>query len=218
MEYSIQGMLARCPGTIEHEALSYFSLRLHSMLMEHSFLSPNCLPAFPKHSIFIVTTNLTMISFPLLTLSITGIFVLSLCLLPPSLSQTSKCFGADDGYSGDNSAKAEKSVLGKAIREYLKTGLQASNMVKVTYGEIMDDWCVGDVTGMSFMFSDLPAFNENIGIWNVSSVTMMNLMVISFAIVCFGMVFALTVLCRSIFSLQKQEHSTNQLVVGMFPQ
>jgi surface protein len=149
------------------------------MLMEHSFFSPNCLPAFPRHSIFI-TTNLTMSSFPFRTLSFTCIFVTLLCLLPPSLSQTYKCFGANDGYSGDNDDEAENSVLGTAIREYLMTDSQASNAVKATYGDTMNSWCVGDVTGMSLMFYDLATFNEKIESWNVSSATTMYSMVRSF--------------------------------------
>jgi len=45
-----------------------------------------------------------------------------------------------------------------------------NSAVAQTYGYPMNDWCVGSVTNMAFLFSDLPGFNEDIRGWETAQV------------------------------------------------
>jgi hypothetical protein len=106
----------------------------------------------------------------------------SLCLLlllaPSCRSQAPKyaCFKATDGYENarfGEKMRVNRSVLGLAVRRYVR-GNQA---VRAMYGQNINDWCVGHVTAMDFLFSALVEFNEPLHDWDVSSVTTMKSMV-----------------------------------------
>jgi Mycoplasma protein of unknown function, DUF285 len=93
------------------------------------------------------------------------------------------CFGANDGYSGTDLAETKNSKLWRAVRDFLGTDPAVSVPVKDMYGEMINDWCVGSVTNMNYIFFDLLLFNEAVGGWDVGSVTTMVRMVSSFSIV-----------------------------------
>jgi Mycoplasma protein of unknown function, DUF285 len=123
-----------------------------------------------------------MMSLPCGALFICRILTVFVVLFPFVLS-ANECFGAGDGYSGlfDEDAVAN-SKLGKAVQDFLSTDPAVSGPVKDTYGATMGSWCVGSVTGMNFIFYDLPLFNDEVGGWNVGNVTTMEGMVRSFSI------------------------------------
>jgi surface protein len=68
-------------------------------------------------------------------------------------------------------------VLGKAVRAYLNPNVSIAQAVQAKYGANINDWCVGDVVAMDSIFYYLSSFDEEIGNWNVSSVTTMRGMV-----------------------------------------
>jgi Mycoplasma protein of unknown function, DUF285 len=104
-------------------------------------------------------------------------------LFPFALSANT-CFGPNDGYSGCfGPGGAAMSKLGKAVRDFLNADPLVSGPVKAMYGETMNSWCVGSVTGMDYIFFGLGSFNEEVGGWDVGSVTTMKAMVSSFSIV-----------------------------------
>jgi surface protein len=126
--------------------------------------------------------SLRMMSFPCAALFICRILTVLVVLFPFALSANT-CFGPNDGYSGNDLEQAANSKLGKAVRDFLNTDSAVSGPVKDMYGETMNSWCVGSVTGMNLIFYDLRSFNENVGGWDVGSVTTMAGMVSSFSIV-----------------------------------
>jgi surface protein len=70
-----------------------------------------------------------------------------------------------------------KIELKEAILKY-RVGSETENSeVKGKYGSVMGNWCVGQVTNFSYLFSTLQGsilgFNEDISRWNTSSVTNM---------------------------------------------
>jgi hypothetical protein len=103
--------------------------------------------------------------------------LLVLLLVPSCRSQAPKyaCFKPTDGYKypGFGKLLVHRSVLGLAVRRYMR-GNQA---VRTMYGQNINDWCVGRVTAMDYIFFDLDTFNEPLYDWDVSSVTTMQGMV-----------------------------------------
>jgi Mycoplasma protein of unknown function, DUF285 len=122
-----------------------------------------------------------MMSFPCAALFICRILIVLVFLFPFALSANT-CFGADDGYSGDNPVEAAFSKLGKAVEDFINTNTAFSGPVKDMYGVSMNSWCVGSVTGMNYIFAYLPSFNEEVGGWDVGHVTTMEGMVRYFSI------------------------------------
>jgi surface protein len=102
--------------------------------------------------------------------------LLLLLSLLPTPCRSFECFAASDGYvypgSGTPTVDVD-SVLGKAVRAYLNPNTTISQAVQAKYGTNINDWCVGDVVAMDSIFYYLSSFNEEIGNWNVSSVTTM---------------------------------------------
>jgi hypothetical protein len=92
-----------------------------------------------------------------------------------SQAPTYACFKPTDGYEypGFGGRHPEQSVLGLAVRRYMR-GNQA---VRTMCGQNINDWCVGRVTAMDYIFFDLDTFNEPLYDWDVSSVTTMQGMV-----------------------------------------
>jgi len=81
-----------------------------------------------------------------------------------------KCFDADDG--------GLDGVLFNAVRAYVNQDC-ANNKdcdIAQVYGWPMNSWCVGNVRDMSWLFSQMNTFNEDISDWNTSSVTRMRQM------------------------------------------
>jgi surface protein len=151
-----------------------------------------------------------MMSFPCGALFICRILTVFVVLFPFALSANA-CFGADDGYSGENLVEVANSKLGKAVRDFLSPDPVVSGPVKDMYGVSMNSWCVGSVTGMNYIFANLDLFNENVGGWNVGNVTTMQGMVRSFSIdLVVGMIhsFCLSV-CHSV-SRSKRLQPTNR--------
>jgi surface protein len=103
--------------------------------------------------------------------------LLLLLLVPSCRSQAPKyaCFKPTDGYKypGFGKVRVNRSVLGLAVRRYVR-GNQA---VRTMYGQNINDWCVGSVTAMDYMFFGLATLNEPLHDWDVSSVTTMQGMV-----------------------------------------
>jgi surface protein len=103
--------------------------------------------------------------------------LLLLLLVPSCRSQASKyaCFKPTDGYKYPESGtlQVHRSVLGLAVRRYMR----GNKAVRAMYGQNMNDWCVGRVTAMDYMFYGLDEFNEPLHDWDVSSVTTMQGMV-----------------------------------------
>ena len=85
-------------------------------------------------------------------------------------SVSSPCFDADDG--------GRDGVLYNAVRAYVSQDCANNENCEIgqTYGWPMNSWCVKNVKDMSWLFSDMDTFNENISDWNTSSVTDMNSM------------------------------------------
>jgi surface protein len=115
-----------------------------------------------------------------------GMIVHRLCLLlllllvPSCRSQAPKyaCFKPTDGYKHpEQPAYSEvlvhQSVLGMAVRRYVR----GNKAVRTMYGQNINDWCVGRVTAMDYMFFFLHEFDEPLHNWDVSSVTTMQGMV-----------------------------------------
>jgi surface protein len=107
----------------------------------------------------------------------------NLCLLllllsvPSCRSQAPKyaCFKPTDGYKypGFGGVRPYQSVLGLAVRHYVR----GNKAVRTMYGQNINDWCVGRVTAMDYIFYELSGFNEPLHNWDVSSVTTMRGMV-----------------------------------------
>ena len=87
-------------------------------------------------------------------------------------STSSPCFGAYDG-----GFRVSGGLYG-AVRAYVRQDCANNEECPIgqTYGWPMNSWCVGNVKDMSWLFSDIDTFNENISDWNTSSVTDMNFM------------------------------------------
>jgi len=85
-------------------------------------------------------------------------------------STSSPCFGADDG--GLNG------ILYSAVRSYDSQDCANNENCDIgrQYGWPMNSWCVGNVTDLSSLFSDMSTFNEDINGWNTSSVILMERM------------------------------------------
>jgi len=88
---------------------------------------------------------------------------------PPTI--TYECFGADDGGLATG-------VLYNSVRSYVDQDCANNKECEIgqKYGWPMNSWCVGNVKDMSYMFSDMDTFNEDISDWNTSSVTDMSYM------------------------------------------
>lgn len=69
--------------------------------------------------------------------------------------------------------------LGRAVRDYISGDMNVKNK----YGQNINDWCVGAIQGMNYIFFGLGSFNGNIGRWDVSLVTTMRSMVRTFGMV-----------------------------------
>jgi surface protein len=126
--------------------------------------------------------SLRMMSFPCAALFICRILIVLVFLFLFALS-ANECFGADDGYSAFDPAVAANSKLGKAVRDFLSPDPAVSEPVKEMYGATINSWCVGLVSGMNYIFYNLRSFNEEVGGWDVGSVTTMAGMVRYFSIV-----------------------------------
>jgi len=63
----------------------------------------------------------------------------------------------------------EKRELRQAIEDYLAEPFANSSVAQI-YGYPMNDWCVEQVTDMSWLFSDLTTFDVDISKWNTSGV------------------------------------------------
>jgi surface protein len=129
-------------------------------------------------------TPLTMVYFN--NTSAAPTFGRRLCLLlvllvvPTCRSQAPNyaCFKPSDGYKHPEPppfrpVRVHLSVLGMAVRRYVR----GDHAVRTMYGQNINDWCVGRVTAMDYMFSGLYEFNEPLHSWDVSSVTTMQGMV-----------------------------------------
>jgi len=83
---------------------------------------------------------------------------------------TYKCFNADDG--------GQNGVLYNAVRAYVLQDCANNTrcIIAQTYGWPMNSWCLGSVKDMSYVFSSMGTFNEDINGWNTSSVTDMSKM------------------------------------------
>lgn len=114
--------------------------------------------------------------------SIPGLLLLAL-LFPAILPVVSAQAG------NNNTCFTSKQQLREAIEEFETTRISMENdplidplvelplsAVSQEWGFPMGEWCVDLITEMSFLFADLPDFNENIGDWNVSQVTDMSFM------------------------------------------
>jgi surface protein len=150
----------------------------------------------------------------------------SLCLLllllsvPSCRSQAPKyaCFKPTDGYKypGSGKRQAHQSVLGMAVRHYVR----GNKAVRTMYGQNINDWCVGRVTAMDYMFHDLFEFNEPLHNWDVSSVTTMQGMVrISTNHECCSCQYMSShgnklYYCCSSLSLRMPTHSIEKLATG----
>jgi len=80
----------------------------------------------------------------------------------PSSSPTNKCFDNKEQLKG-----AIISYIGQDCAEN-----ENCDMARL-YGHPMNSWCVGQITDMSELFSEMYIFNEDISAWDVSSVTNM---------------------------------------------
>jgi surface protein len=103
--------------------------------------------------------------------------LLLLLLVPSCRSQAPQyaCFEPTDGYKHQEFSplRVRRSVLGMAVRRYV----HGDHAVRTMYGQNINDWCVGRVTAMDYMFYGLYEFNEPLHKWDVSSVTTMQGMV-----------------------------------------
>jgi len=83
----------------------------------------------------------------------------------PPPTTTTKCFDANDG--------GKDGILYNAVRSYVSQDCRNNKECSIgqTYGWPMNSWCVGHVEDMSYLFSRMGTFNEDINGWNTSSVT-----------------------------------------------
>jgi len=76
-----------------------------------------------------------------------------------------QCFDADDG-------GGQEGVLYNAVRSYVNQDCANNKECDIAqvYGWPMNSWCVGNVKDMSYLFSYMETFNEDINGWDTSSV------------------------------------------------
>ena len=73
---------------------------------------------------------------------------------------------------------ARYGILYNAVRAYVDQDCSNNKVCEIAqvYGWPMNSWCVGNVEDMSYLFSEMYTFNEDINGWDTSSATDMSYM------------------------------------------